>query len=135
MKPFLLPLTLIIFVISCAGGAGSMTFENLSYPVTLTKSIDIEGKRYGAGDLAPGKPVVIEKRFWSFVYTGWDLTGEVDLSQTINDTISSNGGVAMRSVKITAEPCANSYFMPLTWVWFFPSCTLVTIEGEVLSSP
>ncbi len=132
--PFVSAVMAILFL-SCAGGAGSMTFNNLKYQVALTSSLDIDGKRYDSNNLAPGQKVVIEKQLWSLVYTAWDLNSESDLSDTLNQTIDMHRGVAMRNVRITAAPCGIAYAMPLTWIWFFPSCTQVTIEGEVVQQP
>ena len=124
---------LVAFLAGCAGGRGTVRFDSVKYPVSMS------GYVYGPKQqaLSPKSLKVVGEfshsmRMWGVLFSLVPITGSVDVSDAINDAIAEHRGDGVINLKIRSEGCAVNYFPALSLMPIWPGCADVTIEGQVV---
>lgn len=115
--------------VACSGGTGRVRFEGLQYPASMSPVLRLEHERVPLEVV--GKFEVVG-RSWSTFYRLLSFNPEVDLSPEINAEIERAGGTAAINLAIEVGGCGINAVFALNWLPIWPSCTIVTIRGDIV---
>jgi hypothetical protein len=119
--------------IGCAGGRGDVRFDSLRYPVSMS------GYVYGPKNraLSPRSLEVVsefehEGRLWGVLFSWLPVSGDLDLSDEINNDVEAAGGEGVINLSVKSEGCVLNYIPGLSLIPMWPGCADVTVAGQVV---
>lgn len=129
-----IPLLIATLVASgCAGGRANLRFEDTRYPISLSPTvIGSDG-----GVLLPAEREVvgkleIETKVYGVLWSAVPLTPNKDLSNKVNEAISSAGGQAVVNLRVTSRQCGLNHAWIISTVPLWPGCSHVFVQGDII---
>lgn len=128
-----LALAVLLTQSGCTGGRGTVRFDDLEYPASMS------GYLYGPDQrsLSPKKLEVVgefsqDARFWGMLFSMVPLNGSLDLSDEINREIAQADGDGVINLSVRSDGCGLNYIPALSLLPFWPGCADVTVEGQIV---
>jgi len=124
----------ILAVLSgCAGARGSLTFDQLAYPASMSPYlVDRTGRSRSPGELEVVGRVKVEKKFWGMLYSWIPLTGRHDASQGINQQVRAVSGDGVVNLTVVSDWCGLNHIPLLPAIPLWPGCADVSILGKIV---
>lgn len=123
----LVPLALTLG--ACAGGEGSVRFDGLRYPASLSPVLRVREARRPLEQVGR---VQVQGRSWASVWRLVSFNPTVDLSHQINAQVEAAHGTGVVNLKVQVTGCGVNAVFLLDWLPIWPSCTLVEITGDIV---
>lgn len=119
---------------ACTGADVHVRADRARYPISLSDGLEDQA---GALHLV-GRDLEIVGRFeerymeWSTLYGAVHGDEQVDLSDDVNGAVEKHGGEGVARLQVQASSCAFNWFWIFNWLPFWPGCTVIDVEGDVV---
>lgn len=134
MRTLLVVLT-ALGVFACAGNRGSVKFDTLEYPVSMSAFVNGPNKSVLVKDesLEVVKKFEFQKKQWAMVYSFVNLSNDEIFAAEINKAIKDANGDAMINLNVTNANCfVNFGLFALPILPFYPGCSDITVSGDIV---
>jgi hypothetical protein len=116
----------------CAGARGSVAFNKLEYPVSMSPYVESRsGRVLSPDDMQVVGEVKYETKIWGMGYSLIPLTGEEDVSEPINQQVRSVRGDGVSQLSVAADYCSLNHVPLLNVLPVWPTCVDVSIQGQI----
>lgn len=132
---FTLLACLLFIAIGCGGGGrGSLTFDGLKHPASMSAFLYDKDNKTAAKDkeLTVLDKFSYEKKFWGLLYSTIPLSSDKDVVEAINKKVEEAGGDGIINLSVTASNCAFNSFPILSLLPIMPGCVNAVVEGEIV---
>ena len=117
----------------CAGARGSVAFNKLEYPVSMSSYVeDRSGRVLSPNDMQVIGELKYETKVWGMGYSIIPLSGEKDVSAPINEQVRSARGEGVSDLSVAADYCALNHVPVLNFLPVWPTCVDVSIRGNII---
>lgn len=129
-----LVLASLSLMLQCAGSRGSIRFDKLEYPVSMSGFIygRYQQIRIKDTDLEQVGQFSFTRRQWSIGYTFISLSDQSAFEQAINEAIRSARGEAMVNLEVQSVNCSLNGTPGISLLPFWPGCAEITFIGEIV---
>jgi hypothetical protein len=116
----------------CAGARGSVAFNKLEYPVSMSPYVEARsGRVLSPDDIQVVGEVNYETKIWGMGYSLIPLSGEKDVSEPINQQVRAAKGDGVSQLSVAADFCSLNHVPVLNSLPVWPACVDVSIRGQI----
>jgi hypothetical protein len=117
----------------CAGARASIVLPESKYPVSLSNGMLGQNREILTGEEMQVVGKFHEERTaWGMLYSFIPFTPHLDVSEAINAQVERAGGQGIVRLRTSSKPCALDYFVLFTIIPFWPGCTSVELDGDII---
>lgn len=133
MKRLAVCAALLATGVGCAGARTEVVAPTARVPVSFSRSV-----RDQSGEIVPVERREVVGHFesrhnaWGMLYSLAKLDPTTDISREINEQVRAAGGDAVIHLSIRSKPCATDFVPVFNWLPFWPGCTRVVVEGDII---
>jgi hypothetical protein len=123
-----------LLTLGCTGATANVRAEQARYPLSFSGGVPEAGGKLLIAERDLEVVGHFDESYSEFtaVYGAVGDDGIVDISEDVNEAIAESGGEAVIRLRVDAAHCAFNYFGPLTWLPFWPGCTIVDVSGDIV---
>ena len=134
LKYFIQILLIVITTFACAGSRGSIKFDNLKHPASMSAFLeDKEGKLLAKDyELKVVKEFSHTDRHWGIFFSLIPLSGTDVFIYEINKSVEEENAYGLINLSLTADTCAINDMPILDFFPLWPGCTNLTLKGEIV---
>ena len=122
----------VFAVLGCAGVNTEIRAPRAKYPVSFSPAVPESGGRVLLAGRDLKKVGELSESYWRWSIAYDSIRGDVDLSEDVNQAVQAHGGEAIVNLSVTSTECFLDWFVILNWLPFWPTCAIVSVEGEVV---
>lgn len=133
MKRVVYSVVLGAVVTGCAGAQTEIVAPTATVPISLSRSVrDQNGEIVSEANREVVGHFESHHTAWGLVYSLVKLDPTTNISSEINEQVHAAGGDAVIHLSIRSKPCATDFAPVVNWLPFWPGCTRVLIEGDII---
>jgi hypothetical protein len=134
LKITVISLVLSTFLFSCAGARGTVRFDRLKYPVSMSGLLyDSKGKLAVVNkNLKVVGKLRYTKTIYSMVYTGATFNPQQEFGDAMNEQIAAQKGDGVVNLKLGSRNCVYNFVPIVTMLPFWPGCTVIKAKGDIV---
>jgi hypothetical protein len=118
----------------CAGARGNMRFDRLAYPASMSGYLRAsDGQILPPTSLYRVANIKETHTFWGMCYSLAALNHSYDPCDAINRAVEAAHGDGIVNLRVSAKGCGWNYVPFLNLLPFWPGCTHVVIEGDIVT--
>jgi len=124
---------ILLASVGCAGARTEVVAPTATVPVSFSRSV-----RDQSGEIVSAERREVVGHFesrhnaWGMFYSIAKLDPITDISNDINEQVRAAGGDAVIHLAIRSKPCAHDFVPVFNWLPFWPGCTRVVVEGDII---
>lgn len=118
--------------LGCAGVGSEVYASSAKYPVSLSPAVPDDSGHVLLEGRELEKVGTLSETYWRWSILYDSIEGEVDVSEDVNRAVQEHGGEAVVNLSVTSTECFLDWFVVLTWLPFWPTCAVVSVEGDVV---
>jgi hypothetical protein len=133
MKRLACVCALVSTVVGCAGARTEVVAPTANVPVSFSRSVrDQSGEIVGEERRQVVGHFESRHNAWGMFYSIAKLDPFTDISNEINEQVAAAHGDAVIHLSIRSKPCATDFVPVFNWLPFWPGCTKVVVEGDII---
>ncbi len=122
-----------LLIVGCAGARTDVVAPTASVPISFSRSVrDQNGEIVSEANRQVVGHFESRHNAWGLLYSTVRLDPITNISNEINEQVRAAGGDAVIRLSIRSKPCATDFVPVFNFLPFWPGCTRVVVEGDII---